>query len=105
MFSIWTENEWKAAKYKDSHWWWLEGHGHLTKIDGSVVREKEELENASSSQAAEGILLVWDRWELKGWKVREMDVSICAAVSIKIMPNNLSTAKRVHLYATKPNAQ
>lgn len=34
-----------------------------------------------------------------------MDVSIRAAVSIEIMPNNLSTAEQVHLYATKPNAQ
>lgn len=66
MFSIWTENYWKAAKYKDfsqivvgrarsfgENWW-------------ECDEEKEELENASSSQAARGILLALGRWKFKG---------------------------------------
>lgn len=74
--------------------WWERGEG------------KEELENASSFQAAGGSAGPGDE-KFRGWKVRETDIIICAAMSCRnnARPFAHSRTEEVTLYATKSDAQ
>lgn len=63
------------------------------KIDGSVVRERKSQKMLPVFKQLETFCWYWIDKKLRGWKVRETDIIICAAMSYRNNANNLSTAK------------
>lgn len=76
------------------------------KIDGSVVRERKSQKMLPVFKQLETFCWSWIDKKLRGWKVRETVVIICAAVSYRNNAKQFeySKIKQMNLYATKLDA-